>query len=266
MMHEYRLPSLSDPRPKTPKGKNIPANDSWAICRIFKKPTSISQRVLSHSWGPQSIATTEPELLSALQSIQVSHFALESSSCSANQFNSLQCLHGLQLQKLNSSQDTSTSKVITFNLSSSLPSEKDVHSSSIILPFETQSQHKSSDTKSVLLSMAPGILNSMNEARPNTELRRLEPSNGYVVDWATDMNLGTGNCDNDPYTRKSGDGYTSGNECGISQKIKFPFDLGVESPDDWTSSMPCDSLPLSTPPAEMSSSNSTEKYYAELDV
>ncbi|WVZ64937.1 hypothetical protein U9M48_014380, partial [Paspalum notatum var. saurae] len=238
MMHEYRLPSLNDPsRPKTPKGK-IPASDAWAICRIFKKPSSVAQRVLCNSWGSQPIATTEPELLSALQSIQASHFALESSSCSANQFNSLQCLHGPQQQQINSSQDSSSCKVITFNLSPSLPSEKGIHSSSIILPFETQSQQKSSGIKSVLLGMTPGILNSVNEAKPNAEFRQLEPSNGYVVDWETDMNGGIGNCDDDPYTRKSVHGYASGNEYGIPRKIKFPFDLRVDSPDDWTSNMP----------------------------
>ncbi|XP_022151217.1 protein FEZ-like [Momordica charantia] len=48
MMHEFRLPSLTDPAP--PKrfiDKTIPANDSWAICRIFKKTNSTAaQRAL----------------------------------------------------------------------------------------------------------------------------------------------------------------------------------------------------------------------------
>lgn len=222
----------------------------------------MAQRVLSHSWGPQSITTTEPELLSALQSIQASHFALESSTCSANRFNSQQCLQGQQQQNLNNSQDGSPCKVITFNRSPSLPSEKDIHSSSVIFPLEIQSHQKSSDVTSVMLSMAPGILNSMNEAIPNTESGLLGPSNGYMVDWATDSSGGIGNSDGDAYTRKSGNGYSSGNECGIPGKIKFPFNLGVGSPDDWTSNMPCDSLPCSPHPAEMSNSNSTEKYYA----
>ncbi|PWZ13147.1 Protein FEZ [Zea mays] len=120
MMHEYRLPSLGDPsRPnKTPKDKNIPADDAWAICRVFKKPNSVAQRVLSRSWGPASIATADPELLPALQSIQASRFALETSTCSANRFNSQ------QQQNLSSSQDGSSCKVITFNRSPYLPSEK----------------------------------------------------------------------------------------------------------------------------------------------
>ncbi|XP_039047427.1 protein FEZ-like isoform X2 [Hibiscus syriacus] len=39
MMHEFRLPSLSD--------KTLSANDSWAICRIFRKINSMAQRALS---------------------------------------------------------------------------------------------------------------------------------------------------------------------------------------------------------------------------
>ncbi|XP_054775945.1 protein FEZ [Prosopis cineraria] len=53
MMHEFRLPSLSADSSSSPKKfteRTIPANDSWAICRIFKKTNSTAQRALSHSW------------------------------------------------------------------------------------------------------------------------------------------------------------------------------------------------------------------------
>ncbi|KAM0964977.1 hypothetical protein ACFX13_021352 [Malus domestica] len=57
MMHEFRLPSLTDSLPPKRSSsfmdKTIPANDSWAICRIFKKTNSSNahQRALSHhSW------------------------------------------------------------------------------------------------------------------------------------------------------------------------------------------------------------------------
>ncbi|XVE85866.1 hypothetical protein DITRI_Ditri17bG0125700 [Diplodiscus trichospermus] len=52
MMHEFRLPSLTDgsATPKRFLDKSIPANDSWAICRIFKKTNSAAQRAVSHSW------------------------------------------------------------------------------------------------------------------------------------------------------------------------------------------------------------------------
>ncbi|KAJ0900184.1 putative transcription factor NAM family [Helianthus annuus] len=52
MMHEFRLPSLTDHTAPSKRflEKTIPANDAWAICRIFKKASSTAQRTLSHSW------------------------------------------------------------------------------------------------------------------------------------------------------------------------------------------------------------------------
>ncbi|XP_017971925.1 PREDICTED: putative NAC domain-containing protein 94 [Theobroma cacao] len=51
MMHEFRLPTLTDSAPpKRFLDKSLPANDSWAICRIFKKTNSTAQRALSQSW------------------------------------------------------------------------------------------------------------------------------------------------------------------------------------------------------------------------
>ncbi|EMS56160.1 Protein FEZ [Triticum urartu] len=254
MMHEFRLPSLTDPSlPKVPIDKNIPANDAWAICRIFKKPSSMAQRALSHSWGPQSTATIEPDLLSALQSIQASHFAFESSPCSAevaipvSRLNSQHYFHEQQQQKPNSSQNGSSCKVINFSRGPSLThiSDKDIHSGPIIFPFETQTLQRSSDA--VLFSIAPGIINSMNEASPEIEFEHPEQCNGYAVDWVIDTNEGIGNRDEDPYTRKPDNGHNTGNEYGVPPKIKFPFDLGLHSSDDWISNVPCESL--NCPPA-----------------
>uniref|UniRef100_A0A0D3FAF7 NAC domain-containing protein n=2 Tax=Oryza TaxID=4527 RepID=A0A0D3FAF7_9ORYZ len=60
MMHEFRLPSLTDPSlpQKKPLEKIIPPNDSWAICRIFKKTNSTAQRALSHSWVSPPLSST----------------------------------------------------------------------------------------------------------------------------------------------------------------------------------------------------------------
>nr|GMD28713.1 putative NAC domain-containing protein 94 [Ipomoea batatas] len=62
MMHEFRLPSISDiSTPKRCLDKNIPPNDAWAICRIFKKANSNAQRALSHSWVVSSSPPTIPQ-------------------------------------------------------------------------------------------------------------------------------------------------------------------------------------------------------------
>ncbi|CAN0857715.1 Putative NAC domain-containing protein 94 [Linum grandiflorum] len=55
MMHEFRLPPLpNNHSPSPPKklllDKTLPPNEAWAICRIFKKTNSVSQRAFSHPW------------------------------------------------------------------------------------------------------------------------------------------------------------------------------------------------------------------------
>uniref|UniRef100_A0A0E0IJH6 NAC domain-containing protein n=1 Tax=Oryza nivara TaxID=4536 RepID=A0A0E0IJH6_ORYNI len=236
MMHEFRLPSLTEPSlSKIPIDKK-PAKDIWAICKILKKPNSMAQRALSHPWGPQSTATTS------------SQFASESSSCSEEvaipitQLNSQQCLQGRQ-QKPNNRQDGSSSKVINFKCSPSLThqSDKDNHNCPVTLPFKTQTLQHMSGATSLLLSITPGIINSIYEASPNIRFGQTEPCNGYEVDWVIGTNGGIENSDEDPYTR-TGTEYSTGSECGIRQKIKFPFDLLGDPSDNWTSNinMPCE--------------------------
>ncbi|CAH8307857.1 unnamed protein product [Eruca vesicaria subsp. sativa] len=71
MMHEFRLPSLSDshhsssyPSYSNKKNHNIsdkeiPSGDAWAICRIFKKTNSTSsQRSVPQSWLYPAIPDT----------------------------------------------------------------------------------------------------------------------------------------------------------------------------------------------------------------
>ncbi|CAH8349735.1 unnamed protein product [Eruca vesicaria subsp. sativa] len=52
MMHEFRMPSLSDPSPSSKRFFDSPvsSNDSWAICRIFKKTNTTTLRALSNSF------------------------------------------------------------------------------------------------------------------------------------------------------------------------------------------------------------------------
>ncbi|XP_024992248.1 putative NAC domain-containing protein 94 [Cynara cardunculus var. scolymus] len=71
MMHEFRLPSLTDHTTPSKRflEKTIPANDSWAICRIFKKASSTAQRTLSHSW----VSPILPETTSSDHNILTQH-------------------------------------------------------------------------------------------------------------------------------------------------------------------------------------------------
>ncbi|OIV93393.1 hypothetical protein TanjilG_13845 [Lupinus angustifolius] len=65
MMHEFRLPSLTDSSypPKKYIDKTIAANESWAICRIFKKTNATAQRALSHSWVSPLRETMNSDML-----------------------------------------------------------------------------------------------------------------------------------------------------------------------------------------------------------
>eukprot|EP01018_Ginkgo_biloba_P002449 Gb_38935 [translate_table: standard] len=56
MMHEFRLPtSLAVSNScKRSLDKDLPPNDSWAICRIFKKNT-VAQRAPPHMWAPSIV-------------------------------------------------------------------------------------------------------------------------------------------------------------------------------------------------------------------
>ncbi|KAG7543918.1 NAC domain [Arabidopsis thaliana x Arabidopsis arenosa] len=73
MMHEFRLPSLSDSHHSTypnynnkkqhlnnnNNSKELPSNDAWAICRIFKKTNAVSsQRSIPQSWVYPTIPDT----------------------------------------------------------------------------------------------------------------------------------------------------------------------------------------------------------------
>nr|GEU36388.1 protein FEZ [Tanacetum cinerariifolium] len=62
MMHEFRLPTvLVELEPdKKVQDKSIPPNEAWAICRIFKKTNSTTQRAISHSWVMSTLTEDRP--------------------------------------------------------------------------------------------------------------------------------------------------------------------------------------------------------------
>ncbi|KAJ8430359.1 hypothetical protein Cgig2_005405 [Carnegiea gigantea] len=107
MMHEFRLPSLSDSTPpKRLFDKSLPVNDSWAICRIFKKTNSMAQRALSHSWVtslPESTALSEI-FNQGSNIISTTHFSPENIPCMTEARSVIQ----YQLCNNNDSQNTSS--------------------------------------------------------------------------------------------------------------------------------------------------------------
>lgn len=241
MMHEFRLPSLADPSlPKRPIDKNIPLNDSWTICRIFKKTSSMAQRAMSHTWGPP--LATEQHIFSAMQPVQASHFPLESSSCSlqvaaapASQFTGKYDFQGQQqqFQKPNNAQDGSSCKVISFNCPP-LEAQK----CPIILPFQAQPPQKPDD------AAPPQPFDIMEFGQP-------EQVTGFVIDSSADVNAGMNTRNQDSSTRKPGNALNMNTEWEAPGKLNFPFDLGADSPDDWKCNIPWESFLSPTVPAEM---------------
>ncbi|XP_052166137.1 protein FEZ-like [Oryza glaberrima] len=246
MMHEFRLPTLTDPSlPKKPIDKNIPLNDSWTICRIFKKTSSMAQRALCQTWGAQLPGTIDPDIFSTLQSVQASQFALESSSCSlqaaataAHQITSKYALQGnnnnqqQQQHKPSNPLDGSSCKVINFNCSQSA----EVQNSQIILPFEA---HTSQKTATPLLF--------------DTQFGQPDQISRFVVDSSVNANGGgISNKSQDPSARKPGSGFSMNSDWDGVARINFPFDLGADSSEDWRSSIPWESfLSPTTVHAEM---------------
>ncbi|PIN17155.1 hypothetical protein CDL12_10177 [Handroanthus impetiginosus] len=87
MMHEFRFPSDTVSSKKY-LDKNIPANEAWAICRIFKKVNSTAQRALSHSWINSPIFDTNTsDIMNPINAYNNIHFS-SSSITMANKTNS----------------------------------------------------------------------------------------------------------------------------------------------------------------------------------
>ncbi|KAF6998918.1 hypothetical protein CFC21_015000 [Triticum aestivum] len=244
MMHEFRLPSLADPSlPKRPIDKTIPLNDSWTICRIFKKTSSMAaQRTLTHTWEPPLPGATKQDLFSAMQA---SHFASESSSSSlqvaatapSSQFDRKYGFQGQQqFQKPNNTQEGGSScKVISFNCS---PSPQ-ILKGPIILPFQTQPPSQ----KPVPHTAPPFFI--------GTQFGQPEQITGFVTGSSEDVNAEMSCRDQESSTMKHGDTSRMKNEWEAPGRLNFPFDLGADSSDDWECNIPWESFLSPTVPAEI---------------
>jgi hypothetical protein len=256
MMHEFRLPSPNDRSlPKRPIDKNIPLNvsitisycsiqelnsnamtiserffsvykqDSWTICRIFKKTSSMAQRRLLHSWGHPFPGATEAEMFSTFHTVQASELALEGSSCSlpaappapSSQFTSK---HGLQGQQSNLSVEGSSCKLINFNCTQSLESQN----CPVIFPFELPTSQKA--TGLPLVFGAP----------PDHQF------NSFVVDSSAEVNGRTSFRSQDS-TKKPGNGFSmNSTDWEAVGRINFPFDLAADSSEEWRCNIPWESF------------------------
>ena len=220
--------------------------DSWTICRIFKKTSSMAaQRALTHTWEPPLPGATKQDLFSAMQA---SHFASESSSNSlqvaatapSSQFDSKYGFQGQQqFQKPNSTQEGGSScKVISFNCS---PSPQ-VLKGPIILPFQTQPP-----SQKPMLHTAPPFFFGAQFGQPEQQIT------GFLADSSADVNADMSCRDQESATTKHGNTFSMNSEredVGLG-RLNFPFDLGADSSDDWKCNIPWESFLSPTVPAEI---------------
>ncbi|KAJ4829633.1 hypothetical protein Tsubulata_029307 [Turnera subulata] len=176
MMHEFRLPSLSDTAQtkRFTDTKTIPANDSWAICRIFKKTNSTAQRALSHSWVsplPEPSSTMSDTLARSSEATHFSsqNFSLVPDTSSTNQLNYNN--HHMQQSSIGSfspfdfSFNKPTSSVTTSRPSQLHISPGDLTGNFLFSPIETLIPAKCTvDASSVLLNMSSSMLGDYGKA------------------------------------------------------------------------------------------------------
>ncbi|KAK7307113.1 hypothetical protein VNO77_39884 [Canavalia gladiata] len=291
MMHEFRLPSLTDSlSPKKYIDKTIPANESWAICRIFKKTNSTAQRALSQSWVSSLPETRTCGMLTKDQ--DSTHF------CSAN-------MSLTKKTSLTSQLCTNNNDIITTTNSSTLCPLDATSYKSIINPFlfkafdhlppisngdlntsmlfsspletsNTNNAKSSMDVSSLLLNMSSSMLGDFSKTSDQDTSTSFfggfqeHCSSGYPIPFLREMQATFGNQQYDDNNNNNNNAFVKvpnvnvphidDQELETGRSIGFPFTtMPFNIGDAWksnllwdTSSFPCD-LP--------SSYNSTTKCY-----
>uniref|UniRef100_A0ACD5YRC7 Uncharacterized protein n=1 Tax=Avena sativa TaxID=4498 RepID=A0ACD5YRC7_AVESA len=238
MMHEFRLPSLTDPSfpQKKPLEKTIPPNDSWAICRIFKKTNATAQRALSHSWVSPNLSSTNGNYIPPhLQNPHRSRHNLENTSSAVTniissniQFTS----SGYFPSIVSSCQNTlniidSVSRPAT---SIFLPHSDAEHQAMSILSAIPLDHPAGMDIASMVMNTSPITLSNMDRTT-STNIEFAQPQQ----------------CSNNMTSRCVVDLPVIGNNVnGAPRPINFPYNLQGPLCDDWRAPMPWDSLPCTT--------------------
>ncbi|KAL8210977.1 hypothetical protein R6Q57_005414 [Mikania cordata] len=218
MMHEFRLPSLSQSQLSQSKGivdKSLPPNDAWAICRIFKKTSSMAQRALSHAW------------VSSLPEQKIDHFANDSRLGSPDSFSPLDipsCIP-INLTVLKSSHllipNTGLPSGFMFStMDTSGPTAK-----------------MTSDEGPILINLDTNILGDAINTSGNMGFGEPQQFNDFSMNSPQDMQGSIEIGDHEGPLRLTSDDH----EWVKVQTSGFPFSPPSTVPDDWNHDMPWDS-------------------------
>ncbi|KDP27142.1 hypothetical protein JCGZ_19841 [Jatropha curcas] len=263
MMHEFRLPSLSEPSPpKKLLDKSLPPNDAWAICRIFKKTNSMAQRALNHSWMSQIPDTTASNILN--QGVQrCTQFSPENISCTTEIASVFPICSNNDLQQASSASfsaidlssynkpmtPTSVDKPSLFPLTNG----DLLHSNFMFSPLEISGHTKCTvDASSSSMLLNPALIGDISKVSEsiNFEGSHNQQFNGFAISLSQDTQANMGAEEDEANLRKNSNGIYDNNQWGTVRSIGFPFSL--------PSNLPWDSPPC---PSEMSSTYSTNKCY-----
>ncbi|CAI9752717.1 unnamed protein product [Fraxinus pennsylvanica] len=246
MMHEFRLPLTPESElPKKLSDKNIPPNDSWAICRIFKKTNSMAQRALTHSWVA-SLSETSPD--SITQGVHYAQFSSENISSTTDTKSSIQLCSRNELPQGSSANFPNLNypsyKPVINNLSISATSNGDFLNNNMFLSPDEESRpmNKSAlDVTSMIFNSSPALisktLDSIDFEGPQHQF------NSFPIISSQEMQESISMEDD---------------EWGLRRMVAFPFNLPSTVPDEWESNLPWESPPC---PSEISTTYSTNNCY-----
>ncbi|KAL6009242.1 hypothetical protein ACLOJK_022470 [Asimina triloba] len=264
MMHEFRLPPISDsPQTKRPGDKNFPANDSWAICRIFKKTSSMAQRAPSHSWVSPLPENTSFHLYSqAEHATQVT--SRDNTSCASQAGSKIQFSHSNEAQPFFETNfpplDAPSYKHsnTTICKEPSLPiSNMEFSTSMLFSPFGIGEQTKdTTEVSSVLQNLTPGIFWDINRASANIDFT----AGHYKSDTINTQQETKGNGENaqEECSRKNTNSYCENIHWETTEEVGFPNNLHLNLSDELKANLSWDSPPC---PSEMSLSYSPTECY-----
>ncbi|XP_027096343.1 protein FEZ-like [Coffea arabica] len=276
MMHEFRLPSLSDtgPSKRYMDKNNIPANDAWAICRIFKKANSNAQRALSHSWispVPQTTPTTTTsdfltQNVYGTSNFSSSNMSLTTKTSSVIQFgDSNSDLQQSSIASTFSPLDTSPYNSIVNQMSSNIePSQISASKCDLpptttfpTIPIPTSEPLKYTiDASSLLLNMSSSMFGDFDD-----KVSQDQYFHNFSITVPDQVTRRNANHDDQEETALVNDPNVAQRDqlWGTMQPVGYPFNFPLNMGDAWKSNLFWDSSPC--PSSDMSTNFSTNKCY-----
>lgn len=244
--------------------------DSWAICRIFKKTNSTAQRALSHSWGSSLPETNACDMLPKCSS-QTNQFTVPKTTSSSVPF---QFCCSDDIQNSSGINTFSPTEFISYKPYLLPISNGDFTSNFVFSPLETSSAPSKSsvDVSSMLLNMSSSMLGDHFSIKASEGIEfsgshQEQCSNGFSIALPHEqavISVGSSVSENAMFNKNLNMNVADTEdhwEAGRSNNIGFPFGLPLNTVigDAWKPNLLWDSSPC---PSEMSTASfSTTKCY-----